>query len=262
MFSRLSLELKKIQNNLRNLFLGPLLCMLALLCFLAFGISDTHAADGIQIIGNCTVIDRPGSYVLANNIRARQKDLKSVLGSEPSCILIVADFVTLDLNGYTIAGPGSGFGIYSTGPGRRATQMHDGSVTNFERGIALEGDSHKCERVRALGNNVGVSLDGGGFVVQEVHASSNGTFGIWGLGSGHSVRNNQVNQNGDSGINLSGSSRCSIIGNTVLGNGVGGGIVAQCPSVILQNMSSQNVGPDIFTDFSAACTRSDNNPAP
>lgn len=180
MFSRLFLELKKMQKNLRNLFLGPLPCMFALLWFLAFGISDSNAADGIRSIGNCTVIDTPGSYVLAHNITAAQKELKSVLGSEPSCILVVADFVTLDLNGYTIAGPGSGFGVYSTGPGRRATQVHNGSVTNFERGIALEGYSHKCERVRALGNNVGISLDGGGHVVQEVHASSNGTFGIWG----------------------------------------------------------------------------------
>jgi len=104
--------------------------------FLAFGSFNATAETSIS---TCAVIDKPGSYALANNIKATQRNMK---GSAPACILIVADFVTLDLEGYTIEGPGTGFGVYSTGglTGRRATQVRNGTVTNFERGVSLEGD--------------------------------------------------------------------------------------------------------------------------
>jgi len=254
---------------------GALFCVLALLSFTAFGTSNANSLvaleasnveDGIRTIGNCTVIDKPGSYELAKGFTATGKDLKTSGSSNPSCILIVADYVSLDLHGYTIVGPGSGFGIYSTantsGKYPIATHVRNGVVTNFERGIALEGSSHKAEKVRVVGNNHGLTLDGAGFAVQEVQALSNGNRGIHCFGgSGHSVRNSQVVQNGGTGIDLSECPGSSIIGTNVSGNG-GGGIVAKCPSLILQNMAFQNVGGDIVAEPAAACTRSDNNPAP
>jgi hypothetical protein len=55
-----------------------------------------------QSIYACTVITKPGSYVLAKNITATQRDLRTVPNRVPACIVIVADFVSLDLHGYTI----------------------------------------------------------------------------------------------------------------------------------------------------------------
>src|SRR6266851_3739620 len=222
-----------------------------------------QTADGIQSISGCRLIDKPGSYALAKNIAARQQDLRSV---GPSCILIVADFVTLDLRGYTLTGPGSGFGIYSTanssGQYPSATHVSNGSVTNFGRGIALEGDGHTAENVRLVKNlGAGLSLDGTGHRAEGVHAQSNGNGILCFGGFGHSVRHSEVNLNG-AGINLDACPGSSIIGNTVSGSG-GDGIVAKCPSVILQNMAFQNAGSDILTDLPApACTRADNYPAP
>jgi hypothetical protein len=222
----------------------------------------TLSADGIQSVSSCKVIDKPGSYALAKNIAARQQDLRSV---GPSCILIVADFVSLDLRGYTVSGPGSGFGIYSTanssGQYPSATYVRNGSVTNFERGIALEGDGHTAENVRLAKNGAGLTLDGTGSRAEGVHALNNGNGILCFGGFGHSVRHGEVNLNG-SGINLNACPGSSIIGNTVSGNG-GDGILAKCPSVILQNTAFQNAGSDIVTDLPApACTRADNNPAP
>lgn len=238
-----------------------LLCILALLSFVVLGASYARAAGGIQSIGNCTVIDKPGSYVLAHNITATVKDLK---GSAPACILIVANFVTLDLQGYTIAGPGTGFGIYSTGGnGTVGTHVRNGTVTNFVRGIALEGNGHTAEDVRVVANvDAGLTIDGSSIVVENVHASFSALGILCFGGFGHSVRHSEANKNGDSGINMDACTGTSIIGNTVSDN-AGAGIIARCPSVILQNMASQNGGGDILTNLPPPdCTRSDNNPAP
>src|SRR4051812_24122655 len=223
----------------------------------------TLSFDGILSVSTCRIIDKPGSYALAKNIAARQQDLRPV---GPSCILIIADFVSLDLRGYTLSGPGSGFGIYSTanssGQYPIATHVRNGSVSNFERGIALEGDGHTAENVRLAKNTgAGLTLDGTGSRAEGVHALNNGNGILCFGGFGHSVRHSEVNLNG-SGINLNACPGSSIIGNTVSGNG-GDGIVAKCPSIILQNTAFQNAGSDIVTDLPVpACTRADNNPAP
>lgn len=99
-----------------------------------------------QSIYACTVISKPGSYVLAKNITATQSDLKRIR-NESACILILADFVTLDLRGYAITGPGldmEAFGIYSTanasGKQPIATHVRNGSITNFNRGFDIDED--------------------------------------------------------------------------------------------------------------------------
>jgi hypothetical protein len=223
-------------------------------------------SDGIQGVGSCRVIDKPGSYALTKNIIAKATDLKAVPGGVPACILIIADFVTLDLRGHTLTGPGSGFGIYSTGnsSGRApsATHVRNGSVTNFDRGIALEGDGHAAEQVRLLGNlGAGLTFDGVGSRAEAVHTLNNGNGILCFGGFGHSVQHSHASQNG-TGINLGACPGSSIVANNVSGNG-GDGIVAKCPSVIVQNMAFQNAGSDILTDLPVpACTRADNNPAP
>ena len=56
-----------------------------------------------QNIGACIIIDKPGSYVLAGNITARRSDLKRIAADRTAgCILIVADFVSLDLHGCSL----------------------------------------------------------------------------------------------------------------------------------------------------------------
>jgi parallel beta-helix repeat protein len=255
------------ENRFGKFYFNPAIRLLLLAALLLLTISlagNAVAAGGIQSIGNCTIIDKPGSYVLANDITATARDLKTFGGSELACILIIADFVTLDLDGYTIVGPGSGFGIYVNAPlgspGRAGVHVRNGAVTGFERGIALEGSGHTTEQVRVTRNGQGVTFDGNGLVAREVQAFENADHGILCFGgSGHSVRDSQAHGN-SIGISLFECTGSSIIGNTLTRNGVGG-ILVKCPSLLVQNMASENGAFDISTD-AGACTRSDNNPAP
>jgi hypothetical protein len=226
-----------------------------------------------QSIYACTVITKPGSYVLAKNITATQRDLRTVPNRVPACIVIVADFVSLDLHGYTITGPGwtdvGPFGISVTGNANdkwpSATHIRNGCVTNFERGINVEGLGHTVDGVRVYGNNVGLMLDGDDHRVKDAVAISNGTGIICWSWRGLSVEQSQISGNFGTGIslwhdqgNMNLGSR--IVGNTVVGNGEYG-IHAPCPSLILQNMVYQNGLDDILIEGCPG-TRSDNYPEP
>ena len=233
---------------------------------------DTQGA--VQSIGACTVMDKPGSYALTRNITARQSDLKHI-GNDSACILILADFVSLDLRGYTITGPGTGdhdgYGIMITtnagGKSPIAAYVRNGCITNFNRGFDVDEDpvagglGHTVEGVRVAGNWAGIFLNGVGVRVKDVVAVSNGVGMYLWSGYGHSVEHCQVHSSGGEGIAMRWECYGSrIVGNTVSGNGTYG-IYAQCPSLILQNMAFQNGWGDVVV-LGSSCTTSDNNPAP
>jgi len=257
-----------------------------LLTFLILLAVPALAQGGVQAIGACTVIDKPGSYVLARDITARLRDLKRAPVDRftvgPACIVIVADFVSLDLQGHTIMGPeawdSGNAGIFATldanGKVPTAAHIRNGCVTGFLTGVAVEGTGHVVEGVRVAGNEYGMSLRGNGIKVKEVIAVSNRAFGILWFGDhGVSVENCQINSNGWIGIvqwtpdEWGQPLGSRIVGNTVSNNG-GYGIYAYCPSLILQNMAYSNgSGPGdnivvVTNPFDTPCTRSDNSPEP
>jgi hypothetical protein len=90
-------------------------------------------------IGTCTTIDKPGSYKLEKVITATVNDLipypvPFAPNTLLACIVISADFVALDMQGFTIIGPGSGNGIANVPPTRAAT-VSNGTVTQFTNGM-------------------------------------------------------------------------------------------------------------------------------
>lgn len=99
-------------------------------------------------IGACGVIAEPGSYLLSKNLTA--------VGD---CLTVTADFVTIDLGGFTIFGDGTGAAIKGDGT-RRAITMRDGTITNFDDGIdfcpvtgpGTTGHQLVVERIRAIDN--------------------------------------------------------------------------------------------------------------
>jgi parallel beta-helix repeat protein len=121
---------------------------------------------------------------------------------------------------------------------------------------------HTVEDVRVIGNSGGLTLDGVGMTVRRAHVLQSGGHGIVCFGGfGNSVRDSESSENGADGIHLVDCTGSSIIGNTAGGNG-GAGITAACPSLVLDNVASQNAGGDIITNPSASCTQANNNPAP
>jgi hypothetical protein len=221
----------------------PLLVVAALLLATAVG---ADAADGIQSIGSCQTIDKPGSYVLAKNLTARE-----------TCLVITASFVTVDLAGYTISGNGTGVGITNGGGGFDTTgvgpfeiTIRNGTVTNFENGVHLDGRGHVVESIRAVNNvQIGIHLVSapgmpGDGVLRNNVASRNGLVGLRAI------------QNGAGG-------GWSIVGNTANSNGPtagGEGIIVTCPSAVLHNTATGNAAN--IVPQSGGCTLAENSPAP
>jgi hypothetical protein len=171
----------------------------ALLAFsfvLALGAGVARAQTKIN---SCGTITESGPYVLSKDITASATDLITA-GPGFVCIVIAADFVTLDLAGYTISGPGVGsvstFGI-ANDISRQGTVVRSGTVTNF------------------------------------------GTFGIFLQGSGMTVEHIRAMNNGSTGIAVEGGRGHRIVGNILVGNLVFG-IVVTCPAVVLENVASGN----------------------
>jgi hypothetical protein len=194
------------------------------------------AVDGVKLIGQPRsfpiAIDSPGTYRLKKNI--------VVPDADTTAIVITADDVTLDLNGFTISGPTTCTG----GP-----PVTDCSPTGIGLGISSsnEGITVMNGTVRGMGT-FGVSL-GARAHVENVQAVSNGCAGI------------QITDHGKvNGCNASFNGRNGIIshfgnmvsGNTTVGTGVigspnctyagfsGTGIEGWADSILTGNISRQN----------------------
>lgn len=182
-----------------------------------------HAQGGPQPITGCTKLMQPGSYIVVNNIKATTANLTPTDWGIPGCLVIAADFVTLDMGGFTLFGPGSGvyaIGVITASYGYRGAAVRSGAVTNFFIGIYL-------------GSQIG---KGGGYVVEHVRAIGNSSTGI------------EVYTNG-----------ARVVGNVAISNGAEGFLVL-CPSVVAQNIASSNATGEIVE--SGSCTNSENSPAP
>jgi hypothetical protein len=182
-----------------------------------------HAQSGPQAITACTRITQPGSYIVVNNIKATTANLIPSDWGIPGCLVIAADFVTLDLGGFTLFGPGSGInavGVITGSYAYRGATVRSGEVTNFFIGIYL-------------GSSIG---KGGGYVVEHVTAIGNSSTGI------------EVYTDG-----------ARVVGNVAISNGAEGFLIL-CPSVVAQNMAVSNSSGQIVEW--GTCTSSENNPAP
>ena len=198
--------MRKMSQTIRSvvlLIIGLLLTGLA---------HQAWAVDGVVLInqsnalaGNVTpgdapgfpvTISQPGSYQLSGNLVVNDPTVDA--------ILMTVNGVTLNLNGFTITGPGSGTGIGIHGapvggfPSSSVNVVSNGSVTNF--------GSH------------GIQLDSGNRV-EGVHSFGNGGEGIH-VSDGNIILNNNVNNNGSNGIHIGHSS--TVIGNIVAVNGKDG----------------------------------------
>jgi Right handed beta helix region len=186
-------------------------------------------------------ISRPGTYRLTSNLVVDDPTQDAILINEVT--LGVNGEVTLDLNGFTITGPGTGAGIGIHGapiggfPSTSDVVVSNGYVTNF--------GSH------------GIQLDSG-IRIEGVHSFGNGGEGIH-VSNGNIILNNTVNNNGGNGIHIGNAS--TVIGNVVAVNGKQGikegynGDPAT-GSLIKDNMITRNVG--VGLDLAADSGYADN----
>jgi hypothetical protein len=207
-----------------------------------------YAVDGVVLIdqaralaGNVTpgdapgfpvTITRPGSYKLSGNLTAPQ---------DSDGIVIAADDVSLDFNGFTLtaSGPGSGrFGIFDGFAAHTRLSIRNGAITSFAgdvfvfditsvdlRDMRIQNDGPQSNVVLAgtgsiLINNI---IEGGNFgLVAGVNSVISGnvvrgakTVGITAF-CPSTVTGNTVESN-DRGLDFAGDrTRCAIVNNSVL----------------------------------------------
>lgn len=197
-----------------------------------------HAVDGVVEINQASasagstlfMINAPGSYRLTSNLTA----LANVTG-----ILVNADDVTIDLNGFTIrGGGGASFVDGISAGGRTNVEIRNGAIRGFSRyGLyAPNSNMVRVIDVRATGNAFdGIRLESiasvGGFLIQGCSANQNGRNGISISGAGGLVVGNVVRSNTSFGLSLSGSHGYAdnvLTGNAGGGSQVVGGLSIGC----------------------------------
>ena len=116
-------------------------------------------------------------------------------------LIVAADGVGIDLNGYAIAGPGTGAGIDVTG--RSGVSIRGGTITNFAVGVRVNTSTDLViEDTEFAANLEGIDLQGGSI--------------------GNAIKGNTFRNSATRGIMLRGNVRENEIkGNTFIGNRVG-----------------------------------------
>jgi hypothetical protein len=198
-----------------------------------------------QNLNNCTTISVPGSYVVNRNLAAAG-----------DCLVVAVDSVTIDLDGFTISGNGTGAAIVES-PAlatRRNVTVRNGAVTGFADGVAFpHGESLTVERINVSGNS-GTGISAGNYAsVRANHASFNGAGIRAGLGA--NVNGNTVARNAGNGISVV---EGAAILNNVVRNNTGFGILVDCPGLVFANTTSNNVGGN-YHDISGGCVVNEHN---
>jgi hypothetical protein len=120
----------------------------AVVTLVASGVALASGPALAASINKCTTIAKPGSYVLTRNLSAAG-----------DCLVVAADFVTIDLGGWVIAGDGStGAGVTDQGASRRGIAVRDGTITGFLACVVLGSTTGAVvEKVRADCEEAGIS---------------------------------------------------------------------------------------------------------
>lgn len=198
-------------------------------------------------------ITQPGSYYLTGNVTGE-------VGKHG--ILIAADGVTIDLNGFTLTGvPGAFSGVGHSVSSYRNVTVRNGTATGWGNGVAITGAGNRVEGVRVSDNvGIGILLSING-IVESCTATDNGTNGI-SVGNGCVVRGCTSYSNAGVGVAGSGSttvSDCNAhnnatgfnlgLGSTVIGcsarDNTADGFVISSASVVSNCSAYSNTGDGI-----------------
>jgi hypothetical protein len=231
---------------------------------LAFGIlvpragaQAQDAREGPTEIEKCQTISHPGSYKLVNNL--------TFTGTTGNCLLIAADFVTIDLADFTISGPG-GFNpplpnttAIAAGNDRTGIAVRNGSISGFGVGIALGGNGSIVEGLRVAGcRSLGIAAAGivkGNTVLGCAGTPAEGI----GISATGIVTRNYVIGSRVSEYQIGQGS--TVIGNTAVGAPVSNlGINVSCPSNVTDNTAVNNNNGNLRLN-GAGCNNT-NNVAP
>jgi len=112
--------------------------VLLALCFSVHGAT----ASAQTAISSCGLITASGSYQLVNNL---------VTSGDCLIVAVATSNVTIDLNGFTILGDGTGSGIRGQDVIEGFT-IRNGTIKNFTTGLNMYGNTGLVEKVQLIRN--------------------------------------------------------------------------------------------------------------
>lgn len=152
------------------------------------------------------VIDSPGSYVLVSDIAL------SANSTADAAIKIVANGVTVDLNGHQVTGPGGLRGVGILIDGAESVTVRNGHIADMFIGVRVAGSNNvKLNDLNIRGLDIGVSApppeigimiaQSQNVEVEDVNISNVGlgVFVRGGMSSGNRIANNTITA-GDNGV--------------------------------------------------------------
>lgn len=152
---------------------------------------------------DCGSISASGTYRLENNVTATG-----------NCLSVEADFITINLNGFTLTGDGSSSGIICSG--FQGLDIRNGTVTSFATGVRInQCPNSRVNGVQAIANNVGIRV-----------------------GDNSDVSGSLALNNTAQGVIVSGTS--TAVGSTIANNNDVGISAANCPNLLLGNVANNN----------------------
>lgn len=207
----------------------------------AEGVSEINQTSILEAGGFPYTLSASGSYVLTS-------DLAPPPGTDG--ILVSADFVEIDLNGFSITSGGQPGAIGIIGSGK-ALVVRRGVVRGFGVAGVVAGDDSKVIEMTLTGNGVGVESGSdcsivGNTIVDNADAPGNGN-GV--TASSCRIENNVIN--GNAGIGISGGLNV-IVHNRIGANGKGGIFDTAGGSTIQENVMVGNVGFGVASSSSTS----------
>ena len=195
------------------------LALFGAMAMLAFA-GSAGAVDGTIEINQAKVLAGSGFPFTISTANTSYRLTGSLtVPASTNGILVTANNVTIDMNGFSITGPGSTSGVVNgvSAGGIADVTVENGTITGLGLAIVL-GTSGIVRNVHADANGDG-GIDVGDNSVVEGCTANNSTsnYGIACGGSGCAISGNTANGNADEGIFCSGSG-CQITGNTANGN--------------------------------------------
>jgi parallel beta-helix repeat protein len=162
---------------------------------------------GTASLGQSTTIALPGHYVLSADIR--------VTSSSPTGFTIVADGVTLDLNGHQIVGLGGKSGTGIMIQGATGVKVLNGSLANLAFGVVVDNSGNVVLRdlrirgegltITSLPPETAIMIVQSKNVVVEDNAIYNTGLGVFVRGSassGNRIANNTITANTNGAIGI------------------------------------------------------------
>ena len=146
-------------------------------------------------------VSQSGSYGLTSDL---------VVPSGPNGVQGSVDDVTLDLNGFTMSGAGTGTGGWGVFLSQRKNwEIRNGTIRDFggpgvgDSTITAEG--HRIIGIRVIANGaLGITLGGSGHLIEGCTIQDNATFGV-APGSNGLLIGNVIEGNGSFGITFNGT---------------------------------------------------------